>query len=211
MSAKLNLASQPFRNRALPWAITAIITAVSLVALVFIINRTVEANQRAASVERELTTLRTQAETLKKQAAEIKENLTPEQRQTLQSAHELVDRKRFSWSRLFSDLEDAMPKDVRVTRIKVRDVAVRGPQTIAELDLTVMGKETEDVTRMIAEMDRQGIFHAEVVSQTLQKGRSAGGTEWLLNVRYMPRAGAPVRGKSETSDGATAQNRGQQQ
>ena len=56
----------------------------------------------------------------------------------------LVDRKRFSWSRLFADLESALPGNVRVTRISVRDVAARGEQTLAELDLTVVSKTPDD-------------------------------------------------------------------
>jgi hypothetical protein len=42
---------------------------------------------------------------------------------------------------------------------------------------------------MIAEMDRVGIFHAEVRSQNLQKGRGESGTEYELSVIYRPRSG----------------------
>jgi Tfp pilus assembly protein PilN len=191
VSAKLNLATQPFRNRALPWTITAVITVASLIALVFIFRAGMGIKAEAVMVERDVNNLRAQAKALQQHAEEIKEALTPEQLQTLQAAHTLVDRKRFSWSRLFADLEASLPSNVRVTRINVRDVALRGNQTYAELELAVAGKSDADVTHMIGEMDRAGIFQAEPLSQDAQ-GEKKGGTEWTLRVLYKPRAGAPV-------------------
>lgn len=204
VSAKLNLASQPFRNRALPWAITGIITVASLVALVFIISLTSQTNTKAEAVERDLKGLTDQIAALKKQAADVKDAMTPEQRDSLKAAQSLVDRKRFSWSRLFADLEAVLPDGVRVTRISVRDVALRGEQTIAILELVVIEKAPNSVTGMIAEMDRNGIFQAEPVTQSLQKGRGESGTEWTLRVRYTPRAGTPVNTASANGIAATS-------
>ena len=192
MSAKLNLARQPFRNRALPWTITAVVMVASLLALVFIIRASMTTNAEASRVERDVNNLREQAKALQQHAEEIKEALTTEQLRTLQAAHTLVERKRFSWSRLFADLEASLPSNVRVTRINVRDVALRGNQTYAELELAVAGKSDADVTHMIGEMDRAGIFQAEPLSQDAQSEKNQGGTEWTLRVLYRPRAGAPA-------------------
>jgi Tfp pilus assembly protein PilN len=199
VSAKLNLASQPFRNRALPWTITAVITVVSLLALVYIVRASMQTNAKANLIERDVNELRQQAKEIQQRAEEIKESLTPEQLQTLQAAHTLVDRKRFYWSRLFADLESSLPQNVRVTRINVRDVALRGNQTYAELELTVVGRTDADVTHMISEMDRAGIFQAEPMSQDAQNDKNQGGTEWTLRVLYKPRPGAPAA----TTDGNT--------
>jgi hypothetical protein len=45
---------------------------------------------------------------------------------------------------------------------------------------------------MIADMERQGVFHAELRNQTLQRGRGEGGAEYEMDVRYVPRAGVPI-------------------
>lgn len=193
MSANLNLASEPFRNRILPWTVTSIVALISILALLFIVQSSMQTNAQADAVERDVKGLRTQADVLKAQAEQVRESLTPEQAQSLDAARSLADRKRFSWSRLLADLEAELPGTVRVTRIGVRDVAFRGGEAHAELDITVVGKNPADVTEMIAKMDRGGIFQAEPVSQTLQKGRGESGTEWALYVRYVPRAGTPVR------------------
>ncbi len=208
VSAKLNLASQPFRNRALPWAITGIISVASLVALILIVSVTSRTNTKADAVERDLNNLTSQIAALRQQAADVKDAMTPEQRNSLLAAQSLVDRKRFSWSRLFADLEAALPGGIRVTRISVRDVAQRGEQTIAILELAVIEKSPNSVTGMIAEMDRGGVFQAEPVAQALQKGRGETGTEWTMRVRYTPRAGVPTNPSRGGSIAATTTTTG---
>ena len=190
MSTKLNLAGKPFSNHALPWIVTIVVVCISLVAFVLIIRATAQANAQSKAVQVDITNLNQQAQAFQKQAEAVKTALTTEQLKSLESTHALVDRKRFSWSRLLADLEFALPGNVRVTRISVRDVITRGDQTLAELDLTVVSKAPSTITEMIAEMDRAGIFEAELRSQNLQKGRGEGGTEYVLSVLYRPRAGA---------------------
>jgi Tfp pilus assembly protein PilN len=123
------------------------------------------------------------------QAKAVQNTLTPDQQLTLKAAHQLVDRKRFSWSRLFADLEASLPGSVRVSRIAVRDVTPQGDQMVAELELAVFAKTPTTITEMISSMDRAGVFHAELRSQNLQKGRGESGTEYELYVVYRPRAG----------------------
>ena len=199
MPTKLNLASKPFSNRSLPWVVTTMIVVVSLVCLVFIVRATGRANAQAAAVQKDINDLNQQELALRKQADLIKKSLTPEQLQTLAAAHTLVDRKHFSWSRLFADLESALPGTVRVKRIAVRGVTTRGDETLADLELTVVAKTPATVTEMIAEMDRGGVFHAELRSQTLSRGRGETGAEYELAVIYRPRAGATTQAVASTS------------
>ena len=192
MSANLNLASQPFRNRALPWTIAGIITVASLLALVFLISKSNQTNSRTAEIEREVDRQRQQISLLERRAEEITRSLTPDQLQTLQAAQSLVERKRFSWARLFADLEGALPGSVRVKRISVRDVALRGERTVAELELVVVSKNPADATAMIMEMDRAGVFRAELIEQNLEKEGNASNTISTLRVIYQPRGSVPV-------------------
>jgi Tfp pilus assembly protein PilN len=208
MPTKLNLASKPFSNRSLPWVVTALVIGVSLVCLVFIVRATSRANAQAAAVQKDINDLKQQELNLRKQADLIKNSLTSEQLQTLAAAHTLVDRKHFSWSRLFADLESALPGTVRVKRIAVRGVTTRGDGTLADLELTVVAKNPATVTEMIAEMDRGGVFHAELRSQTLSRGRGETGAEYELAVIYKPRAGAATQAVAATSPTADDVARG---
>jgi len=204
MPTKLNLASKPFSNRSLPWVVTTLVIFVSLVCLVFIVRATGRANAQAAAVQKDINDLKQQELNLRRQADAIKNSLTAERLQTLAAAHTLVDRKHFSWSRLFADLESALPGAVRVKRIAVRGVTTRGDGTLADLELTVVAKNPATVTEMIAEMDRGGVFHAELRSTTLSRGRGETGAEYELAVIYRPRAGSSateaVASSSPTAD-----------
>jgi Tfp pilus assembly protein PilN len=192
MVTKLNLATKPFSNRSLPWVVTSFVLLVSLMSLVLILRATNQARTKSEGLQNEVNSLSQQEQALRKQAETVKNSLTPEQLQTLEAAHTLVDRKHFSWSRLFADLESALPGSVRVKRIGVRGVAVRNDQTLAELELTVVAKSPAIITDMLSDMDRVGIFQAELRSQNLQRGRGESGTEYELYVVYRPRAGSPI-------------------
>ena len=192
MPTKLNLASKPFSNRSLPWAVTALVVFVSLISLFFIVRANRRTSQEAQAIQNDINSLRRQEQSLRQQVEAVKNSLTPQQLQTLTAAHTLLDRKHFSWSQLFADLELALPGTVRVKRIAVRGVAKQGEQTTTELELTVMAKSASTVTDMIADMDRTGVFRAELRSQNLQRGRGETGAEYELLVTYRPRAGSPI-------------------
>jgi len=178
----------------------SVLVVFSLVALVFIVRWTSEANGQANLIHNQIDSLSQEEQLLRKRAEEVQNALTPEQSKALKSAHELVDRKRFSWTRLFGDLEAVLPNGVRVTRIAVRHVAAQGGHTVADLELTVVATTPTTVTDMIAEMDHGGIFHAELATQSLQKGKGETGAEYELNVQYSPRASFA----SATEEGARA-------
>jgi Tfp pilus assembly protein PilN len=202
----LNLASRPFNNRVLPWVLTCIVLLVAMIGLFLVVRLTTEANAKAALIQVDVNNLKQQEEALLKQAEAVKNTFSPEQLQTLKAAHLLVDRKRFSWSRLLADLEASLPANVKVSRIAVSDVAAQGDQIGAQLELAVFAKSSTTITEMISSMDRTGIFQAELRSQNLQKGRGESGTEYDLFVVYRPRAGysseslAAVRDQANSSE-----------
>jgi hypothetical protein len=186
--SRLNLASDPFRNRALPWTVAVAVSAVSLLALVVILGRYQEARAQADLSDKQVQAMRAQQKDFERQADEIRQTIPEAQRPPLEAARALVSRKGFSWSQLFSDLEGFMPGDVRVGRINVREVTQVGDQTRADLDLTVVGRTPTDVTGMLDEMNRSGTFSAVPVTENQKSGRGESGYEWLLRVSYVQRA-----------------------
>src|SRR5258708_6706442 len=192
MTAKLNLASNPFRNGAVHWPVAVIVTVASFIALVLIAKSTIQTSAKVATTQTDVTRLQNDITALNKQAEAINTAFTPEQKKTLKSAHALVDRKKFSWSQLFADLEAALPGGVRVSRIVVTGVRAQDDRTVANLDLTVASKDPTLITQMIQDMEGQGVFHAELRTQTLQRGRGESGAEYEMDVRYMPRASISI-------------------
>jgi Tfp pilus assembly protein PilN len=200
----LNLASKPFNNRLLPWALTAIILFVSVIGLVLVVQLTTQARSEAGGIQVEINSLRQREQALLTAAKQVENSFTPDQRQGLPAAHELVDRKGFSWSKLLSDLEASLPNSVRVSRIAVREVTSQPNQTVAQLDLSVFAKSASTINEMIAAMHQEGIFQVELRNQTLQKGRGESGTEYEFYVIYRSRAGYSADSVAEADNGRTA-------
>lgn len=189
MNNSLNLASKPFSNRILPWALTAIILFVSLIGLIFVIKLTTNAKNEASVLEAEINILKQREHAALEAAKRLQQELSADQKQALPAAHALVDRKAFSWSRLLADLETSLPAKVKVTRIAVREVSRQADQTVAQLDLAVFSQDPATVNAMISSMHDEGIFQAEIRNQSLQKGRGEAGTEYELSVIYRARSG----------------------
>ena len=205
MISRLNLASEPFRNRALPWTLAVAVSAASLVALVLVLGRYNEARAQADLSDKQVQAMRGQRKELDRQADSIRRGIPAEQRQPLEAARALVSRKGFSWTQLFSDLENFMPADVRVSRINVREVTQVGDQTRADLDLTVVGRTPPDVTGMLDKMNNSGTFSAVPVTENQKSGRGESGYEWLLRVSYVQRTrrggkAAPADESARTND-----------
>lgn len=199
MNSSLNLASKPFSNRVLPWALTAVVLFVALVGLVVVVRLTTVANRQAAAAQVEINALKQEEKMLLDRAQAVKSGLTPQQQEAVPSAHVLIDRKKFSWSRLLADLESSLPNNVRVSRIAVRDVASHGEQTVATLDLALFSKNPATISEMIAAMHEEGVFQLVLRSQNLAKGRGEQGTEYEFDVIYRSRAGY----RSESVAGVT--------
>ena len=200
MNNSLNLASKPFSNRIVPWALTAIILFVSLIGLFLVIRLTTTANKEADQVQLEINTLKQREQALMKSAESVKAAFTVDQQQALPSAHQLVDRKGFSWSGLLSDLEASLPGNVKVSRISVQDVTIEGDLTVAQLDLALFAQSATTINAMISAMHQEGVFQLELRNQNLQKGRGESGTEYEFYVVYRPRPGFSIHSVAEVDN-----------
>lgn len=207
MIENLNLASQPFRNRTLPWTVAVVVALISVAALAFTLSQWRDTRSRAVVVERDVQGLRAESAQFKLQADEINGQFTDEQRRSLDAAHLIVDRRNFSWSRLLADLETTLPQGVRVSRITVRDINGSGGRARAELELAVLGRNAADVTNMIGEMAGSGIFSADLLTQS-QAPKGEAGIEATMRVRYTPPAGRPA---APNANDNTTQRRDAQQ
>ena len=200
MNNSLNLASKPFSNRIVPWALATVVLFISLIGLLVVVQLTTSARKDADRAQAEINELKKHEQELLNTARQVESSFSADQQQALPAAHLLIDRKAFLWSRLLADLEGSLPNNVKVTRIAVRDVNKQGDQTIAQLDLSVFTKDSSTISDMIGAMHQEGIFEAEIRNQTLQKGRGENGTEYDLFVIYRPRHGYSSDSVAEVSD-----------
>jgi hypothetical protein len=167
---------------------------------VLVVRLTTTVRAQAQTAEAEINMLRQKEKSLLEAAKSVENSFTPDQRQALPAAHELVDRKGFSWSRLLADLESSLPNNIRVSRIAVREVTRRSNQTEAQLDLAVFAQNASTISDWISALHTESVFNVELRHQDLQKGRGESGTEYELSVIYRPRASYAVESIAEVGN-----------
>lgn len=192
MIQKLNLSSFPFRNRILPWLLSLSLFALSAIGFAYFYNDYRNTKALDEVVKSGTTTMEEDLKRLKEDGEKVQQSLTLEQKQTLVAAHKLVARKDFSWSRLFSDVESLLPSGVSVSRINVQDVYKDSFGTKADLEFSVLSRDSQSVINMIDNMNASGTFQAELRGQDLQKGETITYTEFNLRLIYSPRTSVPT-------------------
>ena len=189
MINKLNLSSQPFRNRTLPYLIALLLLACAVAGAVLSFSHLRYTTAQNEIAKTDIADMTVKLKELNDKGALVQQSLTPEQSAILIAAHKLVANKRFGWSRLFADLESLLPGGVSVSRIVIENVYQDGEQTKAELEFAVLSRDYQSVMTMIEKMNKSGIFQAELRGQDLQKTDSITYTEYTLRLIYTPRSG----------------------
>jgi hypothetical protein len=183
---RLNLSSKPFRNSTIPWLLSAAILLISVISFVFLYARWGNISSEAQLVKTSNQQIEDELKIYQEKEQQVRQQLTPQQQQVLLAAHKLVIMKQFSWSRLFSDLENILPGGVSLSVVNVDDVALRNGRTEAELQLGVLSRSYQSVVGMIDNMNSSGTFRAEMRGQDLQRSESGDYSEYTLHVVYSP-------------------------
>lgn len=189
MITKLNLASKPFRNRSLPYMISLILLALAVAGAVISFAKLSDINKQNEIAKTNIAEMETEVQSLESKGEQVRQQLSPDQRDLLVAAHKLVANKSFAWSRLFADLESLLPGSVSVSRISVQDIYKDGDKTKADLEFGVLSRDYQSVVTMIDNMNGSGIFQAELRGQDLQKTERLTYTEYTLRLIYTPRGG----------------------
>jgi DNA recombination-dependent growth factor C len=204
---KLNLSSNPFRNRTLPWLLSLCLLVASAIGFVWCFTVWSAAQADEALVKSSTEQMELEIKELESKTQQVQQSLTEDQRQTLVASHKLVARKGFSWSNLFADVESVLPPSVSVSRINVQDV-IKDPNgaTKAELDFAVLSQDSATVINMIDRMNTSGMFLAELRGQDLQKSETITFTEFSIKLIYMPRSSVPTNPTQDTVASNEVQN-----
>lgn len=189
MITKLNLATNPFRNRNLPYILAMLLLAFTVAGALLAFAKVRDNNEKIELSKRNNATMEAEIKALNAKGAEASQELTPQQRALLISAHKLIANKSFGWSRLFADLESVLPGSVSASRIDVQNIYRDGDRTKAELEFAVLSRDYPAVMEMIERMNNSGIFYAELRGQDLQQNERVTFTEYTLRLVYTPAYG----------------------
>lgn len=142
MRIPINLASEPFRrDRAMvvASAVCAVLLTVLLGSLTYLI---VAERHRAASTRVAVGRLSNEVRTLAAQQATLDSTLRqPANASILERSlllNTLVDRKSVSWTRIFADLEEVLPINVRVIQVRLPQIDARN-QVLLDMVIGAQG------------------------------------------------------------------------
>ena len=189
MITKLNLATNPFRNRTLPYLMALFLLIVALGGSVWSLSRWNNLRTLNQVVKGEIDDINAKLSEVNGRGEEARQELTPDQRALLVGAHKLVANKTFSWSRLFADIEGVLPGSVSASRISVENVFQERENISAELTFAVLARDYASVEEMIMRMNNSGVFKAELRGQDLQQTDRSTYTEYTLRLIYTPDTG----------------------
>lgn len=192
MRLRTNLATRPFYNVR---AVHAAIGALALAVLAFTLFNVVQlvsltGSQRALgarAVEAE-----TEAERLRAEAARIRTQINQKELEAVSTAareaNSIIDRRAFSWTELFTQLEATLPPDVRISTVQPRL-----DKGTFKIGIVAEARRAEDVAAFIDALEQTGAFRNVVPLQ--QQTDDQGLIEVAIEGDYEPPA--PTGGAGE--------------
>ena len=184
MRVPINLAGEPFRkDRALIVASTAVglIMVASLALLITIVmserGQVRETREEIAHLEGQL--LAVSAEQGKVEAVLRR----PDNAAVLDRSvfiNELLRRKGISWTRLFSDLEQVMPHNVRLVQIRPQV----NPQNDVLLDMIVGAQSAEPIINLLRQLEASPVFGSVQTQSSMPPTQSEPLFRYRISVNY---------------------------
>lgn len=199
MINKLNLASNPFRNRTLPYLIAMLLLGCTLAGAILTFTQWREIAAKNDIAKNDIAKMEEDLRELNAKGEKVQQSLSPDQKRLLIAGHKVVANKEFGWSRLLSDIESVLPGSVSASRINVENVYKENGRIKAELEFAVLSRDYPAVVQMIDRMNNSGIFRASLRGQDLQKGETITYTEYTLKLLYQTSAGYSVTPPTETA------------
>jgi hypothetical protein len=195
---RTNLSTRPFYNVR---AVRALLGLCALVVIAFTLFNVIQ-TVRLLALERTLGADAVRAETeaarLRAQAAGFRARIDPRELASVSAdareANAIIDRRAFSWTTLFSQFEQALPPDVRITAVQPR----REQDGTFAVNIGVEARRVEDVEAFIEALEARTPFRdvLPVEEQTSDTGL----IEAIIDGRYRPERPGTVASPASAAD-----------
>lgn len=188
MRLDINLATQPYEDAKEFWARwglgVGLLALLTLVLVTFAIHGWVKAGQdrhRIQELERQIAN----RESERSQAqGYLERDMNRSTRDQSQFVNGLIQRKAFSWTRVFEDLEKVMPPSLHVVSLKPE----LNDQNQLELEMKVAGDNRQGAVDLVHRME--GSRHFQGTQLLIETGtEQGGGTAATIQAVYIPDVG----------------------
>lgn len=181
----INLATDPFRRDRPILVTSALLALVLFGTLLLQLGAIASARGQAADIRQTIDRLNAQIAALKADQARLDGTLSkPENAEVLDRSvflNTLIRRKAISWTRIFSDLEKVVPREVRL-------VSVRLPQVNAQnqvlLDMVVGAESYGPVIEMLKRLESSPQFGPTSVINSLPPSQNEKLWKYRVTVSY---------------------------
>jgi len=187
---RTNLSTRPFYNVR---AVRALIGLFGLIVLAFTLYNVVQfirLSTRQSALSADAVRAETEAARLRTQAAGFRARIDPREIAAVSAdakeANAIIDRRAFSWTTLFSQFEQALPPDVRITAVQPR----REQDGSFAVNIGVQARRVEDVEAFIQALEGQTPFK-DVLAREEQTS-DGGLIEAVIDGHYMPARPVPA-------------------
>jgi hypothetical protein len=193
MRTKLNLSTRPFTNHRIFWIVLIAIYVTSLWLMLWFVGEKSNVLAKSDELKRRIESQKQLAQEAaieqdRRKKEQVKVVVTEQQAIELAAARQLIQRKVFSWNRMIGDIEEYVPKNTRITSIKVDESANSPEDVIARIQVKAVGTTASEMTEMMINLEKSaGLF---TVGETGQDATTeTGETPFTLNLTYRPRRG----------------------
>jgi Tfp pilus assembly protein PilN len=183
---KSNLATRPFYNEPAVrlWLFAAAVVVGA--ATVFNISQMLRYSRSDTELARQAANDEARAAELRAEAARLRSTVDARQieRASLeaQRANELIDRRTFSWTALWNELEATLPQNVRITSFRPRLEPKRGNV----VTISLIARSVDDVQQFMENLEKTGAF-PEIFPPS-ERTNEDGQLETVIEAVYTPRA-----------------------
>jgi Tfp pilus assembly protein PilN len=189
-----NLSTRPFYNERAVHVVLALVSLVAVGATVFNAWQVSVLSARNGRLQSVLQTVERKAGDLRARAARLRASIDPKELDsTIAAADEaniLIDRRVFSWTDLFNQLETTLPESVRIT--SVRPLIDRGAGMT--VSVVVVAKSAEGIDTFIEKLENTGAFTGLLSREEF--AREDGTLQSLLEGQYTPGLSRAARPKA---------------
>jgi type IV pilus assembly protein PilN len=167
MRVQINLASEPFRRDRPLIAGSIAVGAMLLGLLLMLITLAIGERDRAAEARDAITGVEKQLQTLGRERSKLEATMRQEQNAEVLDRslflNALLMRKGVSWTRIFADLEQVTPHNVRV--ITVRPQINTNNELL--LDMVVGSQAVEPILNFVMQLEASTVFGKTTVHTTI--------------------------------------------
>ncbi|MBI3683681.1 MAG: hypothetical protein HY235_25175 [Acidobacteria bacterium] len=184
MRIQINLASEPFR-RDRPWIVASTLLGMILAGMLgLLVYLAATSRDEAFEARQQVEKARAQVQALAAEQTRLESALRrPENAEVIERSvflNQLLLRKSISWTRIFGELEQVLPHNVRI--ISVRPQVT--PQNEIYLEMVVGSLAPEPIIEMLMRLESSEQFGATLVNNWLPPSQTEPLYRYRVSVNY---------------------------